>query len=268
MVQYKWSLPATCPILALIGLGARRQQPERRQARQLRARVRRHPRLLRAFVWRPRRCHGRTPQSRLGALDPQHRHGRRRRRCCSPGGCDRQTGRSGSACRRSGDGRPPRRPHSFPTPSARRPRIVVLVRVPHLNFPMPRMLDWYIGREYLRVFLVGVCAFIGIFYISTVIDLADKMFRGEATTGMLLRYLVLHDAAIPLLRDSDGRPRCHAGHPRRDDEEQRAAGRAGVRHQPVPHGAAAAAVRGSSREGSCTCCRSRCSRTRTVKPTA
>jgi LPS export ABC transporter permease LptG len=63
------------------------------------------------------------------------------------------------------------------------------MRRPRLKVLLPRVLDWYVGREYVRVFLVGVCAFIGIFYISTVIDLADKMFRGEATTGMLLRYL-------------------------------------------------------------------------------
>ena len=52
------------------------------------------------------------------------------------------------------------------------------------------MLDWYIGREYLRVFLLGALSLVGIFYISTVIDLADKMFRGEATTSMLVRYLL------------------------------------------------------------------------------
>ena len=31
-------------------------------------------------------------------------------------------------------------------------------------------------------------ALLGIFYISTFIDLADKMFRGEATTSLVLRF--------------------------------------------------------------------------------
>ena len=47
----------------------------------------------------------------------------------------------------------------------------------------------YISREYLRVFAArrrSRCS--AIFYISTFIDLADKLFRGEATTAMLLRY--------------------------------------------------------------------------------
>ena len=67
--------------------------------------------------------------------------------------------------------------------------IVVVVRVPHLNLPRPRLLDLYVSRQYLRVFLLGVFALLGIFYISTVMDLADKLFRGTATTAMVLRYL-------------------------------------------------------------------------------
>ncbi len=67
-------------------------------------------------------------------------------------------------------------------------RAVVVVRVPHVNLPLPRLLDLYVAREYLRVFLLGVCSLLGIFYISTFIDLADKLFRGKATTAILLQY--------------------------------------------------------------------------------
>src|ERR1019366_7190475 len=41
---------------------------------------------------------------------------------------------------------------------------------------------------YLYVFALGIVALLGIFYIATFIDLADKLFRGTATTGMLLAY--------------------------------------------------------------------------------
>jgi LPS export ABC transporter permease LptG/LPS export ABC transporter permease LptF len=75
---------------------------------------------------------------------------------------------------------------SGPRPVA--PRPVLVVRIPQFNLPRPRMLDLYVSREYLRVFLLGVCSLLGIFYISTFIDLADKLFRGAATTGTLLRY--------------------------------------------------------------------------------
>ncbi len=72
-----------------------------------------------------------------------------------------------------------------PTP---RGRTVVVIRIPHINLPLPRMLDLYVSREYLRVFLLGVLSLLGIFYISTFIDLADKLFRGAATTATLLQY--------------------------------------------------------------------------------
>jgi LPS export ABC transporter permease LptG len=38
------------------------------------------------------------------------------------------------------------------------------------------------------VFVLAFFALVGIFYISTFIDLADRLFRGVATTGLLLRY--------------------------------------------------------------------------------
>ena len=57
-----------------------------------------------------------------------------------------------------------------------------------LNLPGPRLLDLYVSREYLRVFALGLVGLLGIFYISTFIDLVDKLFRGEATSAMLLRY--------------------------------------------------------------------------------
>lgn len=69
-----------------------------------------------------------------------------------------------------------------------RPRAVVVIRMPHLNLPTPRLLDLYVGREYLRVLVLGVVSLLALFYIATFIDLVDKLFRGETTTGMLLRY--------------------------------------------------------------------------------
>ena len=61
-------------------------------------------------------------------------------------------------------------------------------RLARLNLPSPRLLDIYVSREYLRVFALGLVGLLGIFYISTFIDLVDKLFRGEATSAMLLNY--------------------------------------------------------------------------------
>jgi len=67
-------------------------------------------------------------------------------------------------------------------------RVILVVRVPQLGLPRPSLLDLYIVRRYLSVFLLAFVSLIGIFYIATFIDLADKLFRGNTTGGMLLRY--------------------------------------------------------------------------------
>jgi LPS export ABC transporter permease LptG len=63
-----------------------------------------------------------------------------------------------------------------------------VIRLPHLNLPMPKLLDIYLSREYLRVLVIGIFGLLGLFYISTFIDLVDKLFRGETTGMMLAQY--------------------------------------------------------------------------------
>ena len=67
-------------------------------------------------------------------------------------------------------------------------KVVFVVRVPHFRVPWPSILDVYTSRQYLRVFGLTVLAALGVFYISTFIDLADKLFRGSATTALLLQF--------------------------------------------------------------------------------
>src|SRR6185369_16566332 len=63
-----------------------------------------------------------------------------------------------------------------------------LFNMPRFGVPGTKILDLYTGQQYVRVFALAVFAALGIFYISTFIDLADKLFRGSATTTMLLRF--------------------------------------------------------------------------------
>ena len=84
--------------------------------------------------------------------------------------------------------RSPLAPAQAGTASTRGGRVVLVVRVPHIDWPRPRLLDFYIARRYLAVFGLAFVSLLGIFYISTFIDLADKLFRGAATTRMLLTY--------------------------------------------------------------------------------
>ena len=51
------------------------------------------------------------------------------------------------------------------------------------------LLDWYVARVYLGVAGLAFVGLLGIFYISTFIDLSDKLFKGETTGGRLLKYL-------------------------------------------------------------------------------
>jgi LPS export ABC transporter permease LptF/LPS export ABC transporter permease LptG len=82
----------------------------------------------------------------------------------------------------------PRQPAPNGAPSSRRRRVVVVVRIPHIDWPRPTLLDVYVSRQYLSIFAMAFVALVGIFYISTFIDLADKLFGGRATGGLLLRY--------------------------------------------------------------------------------
>jgi LPS export ABC transporter permease LptG len=45
-----------------------------------------------------------------------------------------------------------------------------------------------VSRLYLAIFGLSFVGLIGIFYISTFIDLADRLFRGVVTTGLLMRF--------------------------------------------------------------------------------
>ena len=51
------------------------------------------------------------------------------------------------------------------------------------------ILDWYVTKVYLGVVVLAFVGLLGIFYISTFIDLSDKLFKGQTTGQLLLQYL-------------------------------------------------------------------------------
>jgi LPS export ABC transporter permease LptG/LPS export ABC transporter permease LptF len=65
-------------------------------------------------------------------------------------------------------------------------RVVLVVRLPHFRVPRPRMLDLYVAREYFRIVLLAFVSLLGIFYITTFIDIADNIGRVSITT--ILRF--------------------------------------------------------------------------------
>lgn len=53
----------------------------------------------------------------------------------------------------------------------------------------PTILDGYVGRQYLHVLAMTMVAMLGLFYISTFIDLSDKWFKGQTTLAQLSEFL-------------------------------------------------------------------------------
>jgi LPS export ABC transporter permease LptG/LPS export ABC transporter permease LptF len=77
-----------------------------------------------------------------------------------------------------------------PTGTASRGRPIVVIRIPNLHVPMPRLIDRYISRIYLRIVGLSFLALLGLFYISTFIDKSEKIFKGQATTSTVATLLV------------------------------------------------------------------------------
>src|SRR5262249_23489394 len=63
-----------------------------------------------------------------------------------------------------------------------------LFNSPRFGVPGTKILAVSTGQPYPRIFALSVFAVLGTFYISTLLDLADKLFRGSATTALLLRF--------------------------------------------------------------------------------
>ena len=65
----------------------------------------------------------------------------------------------------------------------------LVVRVPHLNLPRPTLLDGYVARQYGRILLMTTIGMLGLFYISSFIDISDKLFKGQVSLLTTLAFL-------------------------------------------------------------------------------
>lgn len=72
---------------------------------------------------------------------------------------------------------------------ARNGRVIVVLKVPQFSLPGPRLLDVYLAKEYIRILGMTTVGLLGLFYISTFIDLSDKWFKGQTSFGMLAQFL-------------------------------------------------------------------------------
>ncbi len=75
------------------------------------------------------------------------------------------------------------------TPGSRQ-RVVIVVRIPRLRIPGGMgVLDRYVSRLYIRVFGLSFVGLLSLFYISMFVDKAEKVFKGDATTGQVLTLM-------------------------------------------------------------------------------
>lgn len=71
-----------------------------------------------------------------------------------------------------------------------RNKVVVVVRMPRLRLPSPGLLDRYITTMYLKIVGLSFLGLLGLFYISTFLDKSEKIFKGDASLGLVLQFLV------------------------------------------------------------------------------
>ncbi len=114
-----------------------------------------------------------------GGLAAQHRPRRGGPPAVPRGAAGRPTGRCGSRC-----------PGGAAPPPARPGRRAPAGSVAAASTGPVRLLDRYVASAYIRVFGLATLGLAGIFYISTFLDLSDKVFKGDATWAMLGTYFV------------------------------------------------------------------------------
>lgn len=83
--------------------------------------------------------------------------------------------------RRSAD--PERAARRRPASSARATKAALF------GLPRPTILDRYVASTYARVFGLAIVGLAGLFYISTFLDVSDKVFKGTATWRMVGEFM-------------------------------------------------------------------------------
>jgi LPS export ABC transporter permease LptG/LPS export ABC transporter permease LptF len=76
-----------------------------------------------------------------------------------------------------------------PRPTGSR-KVIVVIRLPKLRMPGPGLLDRYVTATYLRIVGLAFLGLMGLFYISTFLDKAERIFKGDATLGLVLSLLM------------------------------------------------------------------------------
>lgn len=68
-------------------------------------------------------------------------------------------------------------------------KVYLVIRIPDIPLPRLRVLDRYVAARYLKIVGLAFVAFLGLYYIGTVVDLSEKLSKGLATGWMVAQYL-------------------------------------------------------------------------------
>ena len=125
-----------------------------------------------ALIWRARWAEGRLPFLWAGRLADQAATWWRARAARGAVAAESGATSQGPAARPQRRGRP-----------------VLVIRFPRLSLFAINILDRYVARMYMRTAVLSFVGLLGIFYISTFIDKSEKLFKGQATGGMIVELL-------------------------------------------------------------------------------
>ena len=92
-------------------------------------------------------------------------------------------------CRSCGAARSAAAAQNGSAPAGRGTRVVVVIKIPHIAFPRPSILDWYVLKQALRVSVLAGSGLLALFYIASFIDLSDHLFKGRTSGFTVLTYL-------------------------------------------------------------------------------
>jgi LPS export ABC transporter permease LptG/LPS export ABC transporter permease LptF len=78
-----------------------------------------------------------------------------------------------------------------PTPAQKsgKSAAILVIRMPALQLPRPRLLDLYVGTRYVRLFVLTLASLMTLFYLGNLIDASQRFFKSHATGWMLAKYL-------------------------------------------------------------------------------
>lgn len=79
-------------------------------------------------------------------------------------------------------------PGAAATQNGERP--VVVLRVPRVGLPLPRLLDRYVSMRFLAVVSLAFLGLLTLYYIGAFIDLSDKLFKDKAGMDVFVNFLI------------------------------------------------------------------------------